>query len=247
MPVWRLLLILLVACACVAVGNDVLAQKPGNKPTQKPGQARQIAITPEREATVTDFVERNHPELAQLLSHLKANQPKEYERAVRDLFRVTEKLAMVHERDSRQYDLELKAWQAQSRAQLLVARLKMGESESENEELKKQLREILAEQWQARLDVLRLERERVTGRLSKLDEDIGRLERDRDSVIEGHLKSLTNAGGNRGNQKKPLLDKQRPNEKPVAEKVKSEKVVDEKKSTSPATSIQPPMNKKKPE
>lgn len=61
MPVWRSLLILFVAGGCFAAGSEVLAQKPGTRPTQKAGQSRPIAITPEREATVTDFVERNHP------------------------------------------------------------------------------------------------------------------------------------------------------------------------------------------
>jgi hypothetical protein len=44
---------------------------------------------------------------------------------------------------------------------------------------------------QARLDVLKLERERVAGRLQKLNEDISRLEKDRESVIETHLQNLT--------------------------------------------------------
>jgi hypothetical protein len=194
---------------------DKATQKPADKKPEKPAtekpvpekskeqllkekdaanaKARQITITPEREAAVVSFVERNHPELAELLAHLKTNQPKEYDRALRDLFRVTEKLAMVHERDDRQYGLEIKAWKAQSRAQLLVARLKMTEPESgDAEELKKQLREALAEQMQARLDVLKLDRERVTGRLEKLNDDITRLERDRESVIDMHLKNLTN-------------------------------------------------------
>lgn len=174
-----------------------------------------IAITPEREAAVTTFVDRNHPELAALLAHLKTKQPKEYERAVRDLFRVTEKLAMVNERDSRQYDLELKVWKAQSRAQLLVARLKMTDPESaDREELTNQLREILSEQMLARLEILRFERERVAGRLDKLNEDISRLERDRDSVVEGHLKSLTSAGAKAKQPEKKMLEKRTPEKKP---------------------------------
>lgn len=109
--------------------------------------------------------------------------------------------------------------------------MKMGDSAAtENEELKKQLREILAEQWQARLEVLRLERERVTGRLTKLDEDISRLERDRDSVIEGHLKSLTNAAGGNGGKSKVKPGDKRSNEK----------VVGDNKPTSPTTSAKSP-------
>lgn len=202
-----------------------LAQKPGQTPSPKqPGTVavtvpnssislsakenpkdRQFALTPAREAAVMAFVDRNHPELAGLLSHLKVNQSKEYERAVRDLFRVTEKLATVQERDGKQYDLELKAWQAQSRAQLLVARLKMTEPDSaDSEQLKDQLREVLSEQMQARLEVLKLERDRVSGRLAKLTEEISRLEKNRGSVVETHLKNLNSqVNGNRPKQKSP--------------------------------------------
>lgn len=224
-----LLLGLLQVAAAVAqkppVKEPLPAQKDQNqKEVAKP---KPIAITPEREAAVTTFVDRNHPELAALLAHLKTKQPKEYERAVRDLLRVTEKLAMVNERDSRQYDLELKVWKAQSRAQLLVARLKMTDPESaDREELTSQLREILSEQMQARLEVLQLERERVAGRMEKLNDDIHRLERDRDSVIEGHLKSLTNqanAGAKTRPPAKESPDKKTPDKKPGERKPNANK------------------------
>lgn len=182
--------------------SSVFAQKPGARkepPQKEPAaqkellKAKQVAITPEREAVVTTFVEKNHAELAALLVHLKTSQPKEYERAVRDLFRVTERFAMVKERGDAQYDLELKAWQAQSRAQLLVARLKMTDPESaDSEELKTQLREILTEQLQARIEVMKLERERTTARLEKLNQDISRFEQNREAVIDSHVNNLMN-------------------------------------------------------
>jgi hypothetical protein len=176
-------------------------------------RARQVTITPEREAAVISFVERNHPELAGLLAHLKTNQPKEYDRALRDLFRVTERLALILERDERQYELEIQVWKAQSRAQLLVARLKMTDPDSaDRNELKKQLREVLAEQLQARLGVLRLERERVAGRLEKLDEEIRRMESDSEKVIDMHVKNLTNQVN--PTRSKPRTPENKPAKKP---------------------------------
>lgn len=204
--------------------SSAIAQKPGAK--KEPPQnlaaqkellkAKQIAITPEREATVTTFVEKNHPELGALLAHLKTSQPKEYERAVRDLFRVTEKFAMVKERGDAQYDLELKAWKAQSRAQLLVARLKMTDPESaDSEELKTQLREILTEQLQARLEVMKLERERTTVRLEKLNQEIGKFERNREAMIDSHVNNLMNqVNANRPKNNKPT-DKRPGDKKPA--------------------------------
>lgn len=233
---WRFYISLAVAFGVLQV-SSTFAQKPGQKPGQKEGQkepsqkdpiqkdlayqkellkAKQIAITPEREAAVTKFVEKNHSELAALLAHLKTSQPKEYERAVRDLFRVTEKFAMVKERGDAQYDLELKAWKAQSRAQLLVARLKMTDPESaDSDELKTQLREILTEQLQARIEVMKLERERTTARLEKLNQDIGKFEQNREAVIDSHVNNLMNqVNANRPKNNKPT-DKRPGDKKPV--------------------------------
>ena len=92
---WRFTISLCVAFGLLPFSN-VFAQKPGARkesPQKEPGQkepvaqkellkAKQLAITPEREAAVTTFVEKNHAELAALLVHLKTNQPKEYERAL---------------------------------------------------------------------------------------------------------------------------------------------------------------------
>ena len=180
-------------------------QKETPNPKDPANKAKLIPITPEREAAVTEFVEKHHPELAALLAHLKTSQPKEYERAIRDLFRVTEKLAMVKDREDAQYNLELKAWKAQSRAQLLVARLKMTDPESANtDEMKAQLREILGEQLQARLEVMKLERDRTTARLGKLNQDIGKFEQDREKVIDGHVQTLMNQVNANRPKNKPL-------------------------------------------
>src|SRR5947207_8298247 len=84
-----------------------------------------ILVTPEREAAVMTFVQRNHAELADLLTSLKTSQPQEYEGAIKEIFRTIERLAVIQERDPRQYELEVVAWTAQSRVQLLAAKLKM--------------------------------------------------------------------------------------------------------------------------
>src|SRR5437773_7696567 len=110
-----------------------------------------ITVTPEREAAVMTFVQRNHAELAELLGYLKTNQPEEYERAIKEIFRTTERLDQVQDRDPLQYELEVAAWTAQSHVQLLAARLKMGSSD----ELLKQLREALKTQNETKLSLLK--------------------------------------------------------------------------------------------
>jgi hypothetical protein len=162
----------------------------GSAAAKKDGKARPaMMVTPEREAAVLTFVQRNHAELAELLGYLKTSQPAEYERALREIFRTTERLATVQERDPLQYELEVAAWTAQSRVQLLAAKLKMGASD----ELLKQLREELKAQNESKLALLKHERQKASDRVSKLDGDIARFETDRERIIDQQLKLLTRA------------------------------------------------------
>jgi hypothetical protein len=156
----------------------------------KNGKGRSpITVTPEREAAVLAFVQRNHAELAELLGYLKASQPEEYERAIKEIYRSTERLAQIQERDALQHEFEVASWTAQSRVQLLAAKLKMGASE----ELEKQLRAALSLQNAAKLALLRHERHKAADRVSKLDGDIARFESAGEAVIDKQLELLTRA------------------------------------------------------
>jgi hypothetical protein len=162
----------------------------GNKANGKAKNRQPLAVTPEREAAVMTFVERNHAELSGLLAHLKENQPRQYEQAVKEIYRVTERLATVQERDPLLYELEVKVWTAQSQVQLLAARLKMGDTQ----EQRRQLREALAAQIEARLAVLKHQRDASAQRLARMDEQISKIEADRDATIERQLELLAKSG-----------------------------------------------------
>ena len=172
--------------------QEAAPQAPGRNGPRSAGKAAAkaklpVTVTPEREAAVLTFIQRNHAELADLLAHLKENQPEAYEQAVRELFRTTERLAQIQERDPLQYELELAVWKAQSRVQLVSARMKMAVTE----DLKKELREALAVQSDARLALLKHQRQQASERLTKLDADIARFEKDREKVIDRQLQLLT--------------------------------------------------------
>jgi hypothetical protein len=183
----------LLAAQTEAAKNPASAKSPAveNRASgKKDGKARPgIVVTPEREAAVTTFVQRNHPELAELLRYLKNGQPAEYERAIREISRTIERLALISERDSLQYELEVAAWTAQSRVQLLAAKLKMESSD----ELQRELRTALAAQNDAKLALLKHERQKASERLSKIDSDISRIEGDREKLIDRQLQLLTQA------------------------------------------------------
>jgi hypothetical protein len=192
----------MLTLAMLALAGVLLAD-PGDKPAAKKDQPKAgkqaIVVTPEREAAVTTFVQRNHPELAELLTHLKANQPRGYEQAIRDLHRTTERLASVQERDMVLYELEVKAWTAQSHVQLLAAKLRMGESDS----VRKELREALGAQADAKLAVLKHQRAQTAERMAKMDGEISKLENSRDEVIDKQMEALQNSLGARQAAKNP--------------------------------------------
>ncbi len=194
-------LALLAACglACLARGADNVeaarnrtsvrgvAQAPTVGKARKGGLGEPAAaVTPEREAAVMKFVEQHHPELAALLDSLKSRNSNEYQRAVRDLFRVSERLAQFFGRDPQRYELELRLWQSQSRMDLLAARLKM----SASQELQTQLQQSLDEHFSLRQSLLRLERDRAADRLRKLDEQLQTLDASRDELLDRQLKQL---------------------------------------------------------
>jgi len=190
-----LLAIVAVAGVLLADPGDSSAGTASSQTTPKAGAKAKnkppLAITPEREAAALSFVERNHAELSELLVHLKTSQPKQYEQAIKEIYRVTERLAGVQERDPLHYELEVKLWTAQSRVQLLAARLKMGDSES----VKNELRQALATQIDARLDVLKHQKQQAAERLAKMESDISQLETNKEKAIERQLEMLARSAG----------------------------------------------------
>lgn len=164
------------------------SKKPGAKPQNKlPATVRPAAeLPPEKETRVREFVARHHPELAALLDHLKDNQHAEYERAVRDLDRAVERVESWRDRDARRHELELKQWQNQSRVDLLVARLRMANSEDYREPM----RALLRERLEIKSELLKLERTRLVERLEKTDQQLQSLASEQDVAIENQLKVL---------------------------------------------------------
>jgi hypothetical protein len=183
------------------LAGEVLAQetaaKTGNDATSTsaatvgkalpPKNKAELPITAEREAAVMSFVQQNHAELKELLMHLRENRRKDYERAIRELSRDAERIGQLKSRDSKQYDLELKAWTVKSRIQLLTAQLVMGDKE----EIRSQLKTLLNEQLDVRTSLAKRERERAQERLVRLDQEINRLENERQKIVDNQLQILT--------------------------------------------------------
>ncbi|MDA1050821.1 MAG: hypothetical protein O3C40_10125 [Planctomycetota bacterium] len=149
-------------------------------------------VTAEQEAAAVALVQKHHNDLFELLIYLKEGLPQEYERAIRDLSRASDRLAQFEKRDPQRHQLELQLWQAASRRQLLTARLQMGYDES----LLTELRETLKEEQKLGLAVLRHERARLTGRIAKIDEQITTQENTAEASVERKFATLTKAAKN---------------------------------------------------
>jgi hypothetical protein len=146
----------------------------GSSATAKPGKAAKPTqgFTPEREAAALTFVRMHHAELAELLERLKTRRPQEYQKAIRELFRASERLASSQEQQPLRYELELQEWKLSSRIQLLVARMSMNRTP----ELEQELRQLLNEQVSVHRDLIRFSYERTSARAAALQKELKDLE-----------------------------------------------------------------------
>ena len=174
-----------------------------------------MLVTPEREAAALTFARRNHPELEKLLVRLQKQNSREFEKAVRQLYQASERLARIQERDPERYEIALEIWKLDSRIKLLAARMTMSSDSS----LEKKLRELVEERVDARIRQMQLDRSRLASRLEKLDEDLKELQEDRDSAVAKDLQRLK-----KSLPSGPKDEKTEPPTQPVsAEKTKTQK------------------------
>lgn len=170
---------------------------PANSPpkTNRPmsaGESANVIMTPERQAAALKFAELHHPELHQLIQGLKRGNRPEYQKAVRQLYSDSERLARLKERAPDRYELALAEWQTNSRLRLLVARMTMSTGDPE---LEAQLDDLLQKRLDARLNLLKFDRERHAARLAKMDEQIEQLESDREVAIQKELAEIQRSLG----------------------------------------------------
>jgi hypothetical protein len=164
-----------------------VAQAPASKSVK--GATPLPPLDKQAEAEVLDFVSEHHAELADLLKQLKDNRPREYQKAMRDLSRVRTRLVNMQKNNEKRFEMELAVWKAETRVQLIAARLHMGDKA----ELREELRTALNEQMDLRLQLLKYERELVQDRLTKIESQLQRFEQERSEVVERQLQTLTKA------------------------------------------------------
>ena len=153
---------------------------PKNGKNSAKNQAKNFEMTEEREQAALDFVTQHHPKLVKLIAPLKTSNPREYQRAIRELYRTSERLAGIHQKDPDRYELELDAWKLQSHVRLLAARMTM----EDDPEIEQELRAMLKKKAENQLKLLQNERELLESRLQTVQQQIERTSKSQDEFVQ---------------------------------------------------------------
>ena len=117
-------------CAVEAEINSKSLADNGKKPTPQ----TQIQVDRDTEAKALALVKTHLPELNDVLGRLHTKQPRQYDRAIRDLAKSVRKLELAENRDQELYEIELELLKAQTQANLLTAKLKVRDSQSDRQQ-----------------------------------------------------------------------------------------------------------------
>jgi len=147
----------------------------------------------EQAQRVMSFVETHQPELAKVLANLQKRKPAEYARAIEELDRAVQPLVSGKAKDQRLHEIQLRAWQARTRVELLGARLVAGKEDKgagkakDRDELERHLREAIAAELDIRSEQLAYRKQRSA---VWYDRQINRLATKREDLINARLKAL---------------------------------------------------------
>lgn len=152
-------------------------------------------VAAERRRRVLAFVAEHQPELAEVLASLEKRKPADHARAIEELDRSIKPLATGTAKDQRLHELELRAWQARTRVELLGARVLAANggkktTAKEREDLDRLLREAIAAELDAKAEQLAYRKQRS---MAWYDRQIDRLTDKRDELVASRLKAILGA------------------------------------------------------
>jgi hypothetical protein len=146
-------------------------------------------FTEEREAAALFFVKKHLPELLPLLEELKKNNGPQYQHEIRQIFQVTEMLADLREDDPKRYELELKVWKAENKANTLVAQLSTP-TEDVRKKVEAQLQELAKELVDLDMQVLELRAEQLDKELGEVKDELAKMRDNVDKQVKDRYEGL---------------------------------------------------------
>ena len=126
-------------------------------------------MTEAEENSALAFAAEHHPELGELLNRLRKSSPAGFSRGIREVHLGIQRLDRFKEKQPARFDAELASWKVDSEIRLLTAKWLM----SQDPAIEAQIRELLRQRQQKKIDRLKTERSRVAERLEQLDQQIG--------------------------------------------------------------------------
>lgn len=165
------------------------ARVPGRQVAQAPASEGRFSVEERRrrEQAALAFAKKHHPELEKLLRQLRGMDQKEYGKAIRELYRVSERLSLLEEKAPLFYEVQLDLWKASSSATLLAARLQLNPG---NEDLRQELRAALDHKLATQKRVTKEELARARSRVDRLEQNLKRLEQDGPQMIDRQMRQL---------------------------------------------------------
>lgn len=177
------------------------------------------------EAAALELVRTHLPELKSVLQRLRADEPRQYNRAIVDLARSAKKLEVAKNRDIALFEIEAETLKSQNSVSLLTAKLKVRDNESDRQLLRQAVNRLQRAQIaRAQYDVESL-RARLKRTEQQLENAQQRLEVRRKGLGQDLEKSFIAALKKAGRQpvsdssRRPIPDPPVP-KSPVGEKKK---------------------------
>jgi len=162
------------------------AKKAAKKPVKNANSPPE-----EQESAALALVAAHHPELLDLLQQLKTDNSKQYQRAIAELSRASQRLSDRQAKDPARYELELRAWKLDSQARLLAAKLTM----DAKPELEEQLKAVLVEREDVAIAMLDMERNRLTDRLKQVERQLDNRREQHDARAQRAFDQLKRRAG----------------------------------------------------
>lgn len=150
------------------------------------GEKRLEPISKDRAEAAVRFARKHHPELAKLLEGLRKSNDRHYQAGLRALTRDAERLAKMGERQDERYPVSLELWKLESRIRLEIARLSM----SPDEDFEPRLRPLMEKRQTARVQLVKMERQRTAERLAKYDDELKTLQSRSDGLVGSEIERL---------------------------------------------------------
>lgn len=198
-----------LALTATARGDETSVDKqpegPKAKGEAKAGKAKSnAALTADQEQEALAFARNQHPELADLLVKLQEKNPKEFEKALQELHRAQQRLSRLAEQNPQRFPLELNLWKVDSRIRLVMGQM-MLERDSEEAELKA----LINERRNLKIELLKFDRSQAAEKVASLDRQLEQLQRDAESDTEKELakvRQLAKKPGKAAKKKQLKLD-----------------------------------------